>query len=413
MNFLARCGMTEVGKQENNLMSLTKICSIACIPHSSVEGPATHLRELHAELVKFNCQIDLWLVDIGLPSRIEIPLVKINTIRTPNIPVLRFFLFDLLLFFRLSFQFINAYNRPQVIYLRQSYSTILIGVLSWIYRIPLIVEVNGFFAWDLAARNASFPIRWASRLGEFFSFKRATWIICVTQGIKDELDRIFAIKKKTVVIRNGVNLKRFHIREKQECREKLGLPIDRTIMGYIGCFTPWDGIKEMIEIIPGLTQRHPQLYFLLVGDGYNQATTKKRMVDLQLQPFIHFTGFIEHSMLNDYIASFDFALAPYIPGRNRMGVSSLKCLEYFACGIPAVVGAVPEMDYVESSGGGVLFNPGDWEDFTAKVSLLLDHPERLGEMGKKARAYVVNHSSWQNIAQKTWEVIHRSPHHEH
>lgn len=378
-----------------------KICSIACVPISSVEGPATHVRELHTYLPDHGFDVTLWLVDLGLPAKIRVPSVTRRSIRVPNIRVLRFLLFDLALFARLLILFQRRADRPNLIYLRQSYSTLLPALLAKILHIPLIVEVNGFFDWDLTSRGTNPFIKIYCRLAESISYGIAGRIICVTNGIKENIDRVFHTQGKTIVIRNGVNTDRLAPKPKRDCRERLGLPAARPIVGYVGCFTPWDGVLEMVDCVPDIVKSHSNLYFVWVGNGHTYERTVQRVRELGLTDRFHFPGFVDSSQLNDYISSFDIAVAPYRAHRNRMGLSSLKCLEYFACGVPTLVSNVPEMEYVSASGGGRQYQADDSRSLTHELCAMLDDMDRLREMGERARDWVCRHSSWAETARQT------------
>jgi glycosyltransferase involved in cell wall biosynthesis len=385
-----------------------KICSIACVPVSSVEGPATHVRELHGELAKQGVNIELWLADIGAAPKIILPTVDIKTVKIPNVPSLRYLLYDVLLFIKLSIAFVKKNDRPDALYLRQSYSTILPGLLSRLFKLPLVVELNGFFEWDLISRKANRVIKICSHIGETISYKYAKRIICVTAGIKENVDREFHVGEKTLVIQNGVNTDHFRPFPQEECRTKLVLPPDKIILGYVGCFTPWDGIESVVELAPGILESYPDIRFLLIGSGHCEIDVRRRVKALGLEGFFHFPGFIDNIELNLYISCFDIALAPYVKERNQMGISSLKCLEYFACGIPVVASSAPEMEYIERSGGGILFTAGNNDEFLRQILNLIRESSQRQTMGKAARKYVEKYCSWKHAAQKTVNVLNEA-----
>ncbi|MDP2025580.1 glycosyltransferase family 4 protein [Sulfuriferula sp.] len=62
-------------------------------------------------------------------------------------------------------------------------------------------------------------------------------------------------------------------------------------------------------------------------------------------------------------------------------------VEAYACGLPVIasrIGALAEI--VHEGETGLLFEPGNAEDLSAKLQWALAHPERLREMGRNARA---------------------------
>lgn len=61
-------------------------------------------------------------------------------------------------------------------------------------------------------------------------------------------------------------------------------------------------------------------------------------------------------------------------------------VEAYACGLPIIasrIGALAEL--VEDGVTGLLFNPGDAVDLAAKLQWAIQHPEKIKEMGKRAR----------------------------
>ena len=362
------------------------------------------MRELHENLAT-ETEITLWLPDYGLEKKLHVEGVEINSIRVPNLRLIRSFLFDIIVTIKLFLILIFKNKTVDSVYLRQSYSTVLVSLAPFIFKKKFFVEVNGFFDWDLKSRGAGKLLRLISRIGEKLSYKAANKIICVTQGIKNNIDSTFNnVIKKTVVIRNGVDVSKFMPLDKANARKVLGFENELTI-GYVGCFTPWDGIERIIEILPGLIEKFSNLKVVLVGKGHCIEDVKSKVKELNVEKHVIFTGFVKNERLSPFIASFDIALAPYITGRNEMGVSSLKCLEYFSVGVPVVLGRVPEMEYIEESGGGKIIDSN--EQLFESIANLLSDPAGLLLMGKKAREYVVNNATWKSASNKTLKEMLR------
>ena len=66
---------------------------------------------------------------------------------------------------------------------------------------------------------------------------RTQVVVATTDGIAHELVRLGVAKRRILVARSGVDLDMFNIAEsKSQCRARLGLPLDRPIVGYVGRF---------------------------------------------------------------------------------------------------------------------------------------------------------------------------------
>ena len=49
---------------------------------------------------------------------------------------------------------------------------------------------------------------------------------------------------------------------------------------------------------------------------------------------------------------------------------------------------------------GLLFDPGDEEDFEEKLNYLLKNPKEIRRMGKNARNFVNKNLSWEKVVKK-------------
>jgi glycosyltransferase involved in cell wall biosynthesis len=62
-------------------------------------------------------------------------------------------------------------------------------------------------------------------------------------------------------------------------------------------------------------------------------------------------------------------------------------VEAFACGLPVIASRIGALaDLVREGETGLLFEPGDARDLADKLAWAQAHPERMLEMGHKARA---------------------------
>jgi glycosyltransferase involved in cell wall biosynthesis len=67
----------------------------------------------------------------------------------------------------------------------------------------------------------------------------------------------------------------------------------------------------------------------------------------------------------------------------------MAVLESFACGTPVIgarIGGIPEL--VQEGVSGYLFDAGDAEQLAQAMQVMLDHPDRVVQMGRQARRQV-------------------------
>jgi glycosyltransferase involved in cell wall biosynthesis len=270
----------------------------------------------------------------------------------------------------------------------------------------LVLEINGYVVDDLCSMKAGKIKTWLAINCERLLYKYCAKAIIVTENIKDSVRDYFQVaENKLVVIKNGVNIEHFLPRSTAEGLKNSGLSLNNKYLGYVGCFTPWDGIEQAVQILPEIIREYPQVRLLLIGTGGNLLKVKKIVAEMKLQDKVIFTGMIPYQKLPWFISSFTIALAPYVLFRNDRGLSSLKCLEYASCGIPIVSTRIPGMEYIEQYQAGVLAVPDDRNDLSVKIKQLLSEPQQAQQMGQNGRVYVQKYCSWQATAEKTREVF--------
>jgi glycosyltransferase involved in cell wall biosynthesis len=108
---------------------------------------------------------------------------------------------------------------------------------------------------------------------------------------------------------------------------------------------------------------------------------------------------IEHRL--EFLQSLSLLSVP-VPGGEAFGAYQVEAV---ASGVPIVqpnVGGYPE--FVESTGGGILFEPNDPEHLAQAISSLLDNPDRIRELGQKGRKVVMEKYSMENMAKNILNV---------
>jgi glycosyltransferase involved in cell wall biosynthesis len=324
-----------------------------------------------------------------------------------NIPFIRVVVYDLVLFFRLLFTF----PRPDIFYVRAAYFSFFTPLLAKILRKKLALEINGFVVDDVLSKGWLWPLRWISINCEKFLHKIADVSICVSAIICEAVHRSFGVPKpKLIALENGVNTGHFQPLDKKACRAELGFAPDIDYIGYVGCFTGWDGIEHIVRALPEIQKDFPETKVLLVGDGEQKSFVENEVKKLGLEKEVIFSGYVPYQDLPKYLNAFTVAVAPYggsesIQTRNKKGgLSSLKCKEYISSGLPVVAADISGVEYLKDLAGFVI-PQSDTKTLAAKVKLLLGDPALRTRFSLAGREYAVKNCSWQKAANKTREIF--------
>src|SRR5262249_16040995 len=145
---------------------------------------------------------------------------------------------------------------------------------------------------------------------------------------------------RVIVQHNGVDGSRFLPRDRRAARERLGLPLDRPLVCYVGNLKPEKGVRTLIEAMGHLRQHGARDVLLaLIGDGEVQETLSARVRALDLETQVRFCGRRPHAEIPDWIGAGDALCLP----SYREGCPNVV-LEALASGRPVVasrVGGVP------------------------------------------------------------------------
>ena len=171
-----------------------------------------------------------------------------------------------------------------------------------------------------------------------------------------------------------------------------GLPVDdarareiratfpgKVIVGHVGALdNDQKGQTYIIAVARDLEASHPDLQFMLVGGGDDEAMLKAAARGLGN---VAFTGFVDN--VGDYLAAFDMFVLP----SNREGIGSVL-LDAMDRALPVIasrVGGVP--DIVHDGENGILIDAGRVDQLRAAILALRADPQRRRALGERGREF--------------------------
>lgn len=183
------------------------------------------------------------------------------------------------------------------------------------------------------------------------------------------------------------------------------------------------GIETVIKALPKVVDKHPDVIYIVIGkthpnvfrhSGEEYRVFLLRMVkNLHLENHVVFLNeFINEQDLFKYLCACDIYVTPYL---NEAQITS-GTLSY-AVGVGAAIISTPYWHAAEllDEGRGRLFEFNDSENLASILIELLDKPEDLNKLKRKAREYGRN-ITWsktgekyialvENILEETHEII--------
>jgi len=294
----------------------------------------------------------------------------------------------------------------KLVYTRSPHFALALIPFIKLNRIKLVFEINGLYADELAVekRRGRF-IRRPVEFLETFATKRATAIVAVTQGIKNELIRKGIDGRKIQVIENGANIEMFSSiggTVISELRSKLGIRNDDQVVIFVGQLYAWQGVEHFIESMSLVLEQCSNTQFLIVGDGQVKEVLVELAEQVGVSASVIFTGMVPYQEVPLYINAGDVCVVP--KKLLKGGYSPLKLYEYMACEKPVVATRTSGFELLEENNAGLLVNPENSQEFAQAIIKLLQNPELRKRMGENGRRYVVENRTWESVARKVAEV---------
>ena len=174
---------------------------------------------------------------------------------------------------------------------------------------------------------------------------------------------------KTVLIKNGIDLKKFHVEPDENLKLKLGIKKDDFVIGNVSRFDFQKNQRYLIKVFAKLAKGKPDLKLLLVGNGAHKAECEKQVEELNIKDKVIFTGAVGDPQ--NYYPLIDIYVFPTLwEGFSIMLIETLaakRCL---------VVSALEEnKELVKDNYNGFTFDLNDEISLIEKIEMLMNDPE--------------------------------------
>lgn len=258
-------------------------------------------------------------------------------------------------------------------------------------RTPWVFELRDLWPESIAAVGAiraPWILRTLERL-ELHMYRHAAGVISVTRSFIDNLERRGIARSHVTYIPNGIEPGSWQSDvDPTGWRERLGIPSNALVAGYMGTVGMAHGIGTILEAAERLRGASPPVWFLIVGEGAEReslgAEARRRGLDN-----IVFTGQVERPLIPVLMRVADIALVLLKDSPLFQTVLPSKLFEALAAGRPVILGVAGEAQRVlNESQAGIAIRPEDAAALAAGVRELGADPARRARMGAAGRSYV-------------------------
>ena len=229
--------------------------------------------------------------------------------------------------------------KPDIIHAHLHEGAIIAKICSWVYKIPVVFDVQGSLVGELKAHKF---IRKNSFLGKIFLFieswtyHTAHILFVNTNYTAENLVRDYSLNRGSILVIpdaaiDASPMTLFNPPDRK--RSELAIPLNKKMVVYLGVLGEHQGTDFLLRVIQYVLRERDDIHFLIMGypdekKYMNLATT------YNIAKYVSFTGRIPFTQRWEYLAVGDIAVAPkFMDGGEGNG----KLYDYMMAGLPTVV----------------------------------------------------------------------------
>ncbi len=210
---------------------------------------------------------------------------------------------------------------------------------------------------------------------------------------------------KIKVVQNGVNTEEFRRKTdastSHSMTRPLNIPEGARIIGKVAVFRSQKRLWLWVEVALRILEKHPDVHFLLVGDGEWKGRLEKQINESGKAKNFHLVGVqknvIPHlSIMDIYLSSSEFEGLP------------IAMLEAMSCEVPVVAtraGGIGEV--IQHGVQGYLTDVENWEELETYCVELLEDQDLYQKMALAARQRVIEQFSMRRMVGELEEIYRR------
>jgi glycosyltransferase involved in cell wall biosynthesis len=222
-------------------------------------------------------------------------------------------------------------------------------------------------------------------------------LIAVSEGVRHSYQRIGVPPERITTIANGVAPLRHRI-GRDAARAALGLDPQQPVVLTVGRLTHMKGQCSLVDAVPGLLARFPDLAVVLLGNGPLREALEKQAAELGVGGAVRFPG--HRPDARQLLAAADVFVLP-----SRHEGMPLVALEAMEAGLPVVATRViGSEEVVEDGSTGALVRPADPAALEDAVGRLLADPDLRRRQGDAGRLRYLAGFTRQRMARDTAAV---------
>jgi len=216
------------------------------------------------------------------------------------------------------------------------------------------------------------------------TLKNADKIIVVNKDTQKKIS-ILVPEEKIQIIPPGIDISQFkYVSFATKKKDKIEL----LTVCYL---VKRKGVDLVIKAVKEVIKENNNIILRIIGDGPEKENLQKLVVELDIEQYVVFEGFVANNKIQDYYKS-----AHIFVNMSRSEGFPTVCLEAMAAGMAIVSAKVSGFsDAIIEGENGYLVEQEDYIDLAKKLLKLINNPNLILEFGQKARQEVEIKYDWE------------------
>lgn len=273
--------------------------------------------------------------------------------------------------------------KPDVVHTHSSKAGIIGRAAAWAEGVPAVVHtIHG-----LPFHPYQMPVlRRGYIAAERFAARRCHRIACVAEAMsRQALAAGIGRPEQFSTIYSGMEIQPFldAAEHRTATRAELGLSGDDVVIGTVARLAELKGHDDLLDALPEVLQRRPNVKLLWVGDGWLRPRLEQRLAAMGLEDRVVLAGLVEPARIPEMLGCMDVLVHPsYREGLARALPQALLA------GRPIVSYDCDGAGEVCIDGEtGRLVPTGDRAALAEAVAWMIDHPSERLDMAERGRAW--------------------------
>ena len=359
---------------------------------SACGGIEVHMESVVRHLLQKG--VEVYLISRSVPGEKNVEHgINLHIYRVPCIESRLLRTVSLNLFASILSIFVIVKHRVELLHANDFTSGFFGSILKILLRRPLLLSAPTF-----GSLQPDWPlfIRGILAVFERFSISNSDHIFLFSPEDVRLVKRRFPKVGRLELLGNAVDVDEFAVARPPKASEMpLVLSPEIKVVVFIGRLVKSKGLDSLISAFQQVCLSVPSA-LIIVGDGPEAEQLREQVKQRQLEDQVFFVG--RRRYVRDYLQAADLFVLPSL--YEGFPISLLEAMASSKAVVASKVGAISSV--IKDGVNGILVEPGDVEQLSKAMRLLLTEPELRARIGRSALETVESRYSWAHLSDRIY-----------